>query len=95
MTASDILRMAEALRAKVVIPFHHDIWSNFMADPAEIVALYEMKKDRLQYQFKPFIWQVGGKFIYPADKDSREYHYPRGFDDVFEREPDVPYTSFL
>lgn len=95
MTASDILRMAEALKAKVVIPFHHDIWSNFQADPAEIVAMFEAKKDRLQYQFKPFIWQVGGKFVYPADKDKRDYHYPRGFEDAFEGEPDLPYTSFL
>jgi len=95
MTASDILRMAEALNTKVIIPFHHDIWSNFQADPAEINVLFEMKKDRLQYQFKPFIWQVGGKFVYPADKDKREYHYPRGFDDCFEGEPDLPYPSFL
>lgn len=29
MTSADILRMAESLNAKVVIPFHHDIWSNF------------------------------------------------------------------
>lgn len=95
MTAADILRMAEALKTKVIIPFHHDIWSNFLADPAEISALYDLKKDRLNYQFKPYIWQVGGKFIYPTDKDSREYHYPRGFDDAFEGEPDLPYPSFL
>lgn len=95
MTASDILRMAEALRAKVVIPFHHDIWSNFQADPREIDVLYEMKKDRLQYSFKPFIWQVGGKFNYPADKDKRAYHYPRGFEDCFLTDINVPYRSFL
>lgn len=95
MTASDILRMAEALNTKVIIPFHHDIWSNFQADPAEISVLYEMKKYRLQYQFKPFIWQVGGKFVFPADKDKREYHYPRGFDDCFEGEIDLPFKSFL
>jgi L-ascorbate 6-phosphate lactonase len=95
MTASDILRMAEALRAKVVIPFHHDIWSNFQADPREIEVLYEMKKDRLQYSFKPFIWQVGGKFSYPADKDKRAYRYPRGFEDCFSTDINVPYKSFL
>lgn len=95
MTSSDILRMAEALNTKVVIPFHHDIWSNFQADPQEINVLYEMKKDRLQYRFKPFIWQVGGKFVFPADKDKREYHYPRGFDDCFSKETDVPFPSFL
>ena len=95
MTASDILRMAEALKAKVVIPFHHDIWSNFQADPAEIVTLFEMKKHRLGYKFHPYIWQVGGKFVFPADKDKREYHYPRGFDDAFTGSPDLPFTSFL
>lgn len=95
MTASDILRMAEALQTKVVIPFHHDIWSNFQADPQEISVLYEMKKHRLQYSFKPYIWQVGGKFTFPQDKDKREYHYPRGFDDCFEGETDLPYKSFL
>ena len=47
MTSADILRMGEALNAKVVIPFHHDIWSNFQADPQEIRVLWEMKKDRL------------------------------------------------
>jgi L-ascorbate 6-phosphate lactonase len=95
MTACDILRMAEALNAKVIIPFHHDIWSNFQADPKEIVVLWEMRKKRLRYGFAPFIWQVGGKFVYPDDKDAIEYHYPRGFDDVFTDTPDLPFPSFL
>ena len=95
MTSCDILRMAESLNTEVVIPFHHDIWSNFQADPAEINVLYDMKKNRLQYTFKPFIWQVGGKFVFPIDKDKREYHYPRGFEDCFEKDINLPYTSFL
>lgn len=95
MTASDILRMAEALNTKVIIPFHHDIWSNFQADPAEISMLYDMKKYRLQYKFNPYIWQVGGKFVFPDDKNNREYHYPRGFDDCFENDINIPFTSFL
>lgn len=40
MTSADMLRMGEALNAKVVIPFHHDIWSNFRADPQEIRVLW-------------------------------------------------------
>ncbi|MFP1590618.1 hypothetical protein ACLB1M_02120 [Escherichia coli] len=28
------------------------------------------EKDRLKYGFKPFIWQVGGKFTWPLDKDN-------------------------
>lgn len=95
MNACDILRMAEALNTKVVIPFHHDIWTNFQADPQEINVLYEMKRHRLSYAFKPFIWQVGGKFVFPNDQDKREYHYPRGFDDAFTVDINLPYTSFL
>ncbi|MBP1920208.1 L-ascorbate 6-phosphate lactonase [Youngiibacter multivorans] len=95
MTETDILRMAEALKAKVVIPFHHDIWTNFQADPQTIVALWEMKRYRLQYGFTPYIWQVGGKFTFPDDKDKREYHYPRGFDDAFTGDIDLPFRSFL
>lgn len=95
MTSSDILRMAEALNTKVIIPFHHDIWSNFQADTEEINVLFEMRKDRLQYKFLPYIWQVGGKFIYPDDKEKREYHYPRGFDDCFEKDIDLPFKCFL
>lgn len=95
MTSMDLLRMAECLKAKVVIPIHHDIWSNFQADPQELRLLWEMKKDRLQYNFRPFIWQVGGKYSWPQDKDKFEYHYPRGFDDCFTIEPDLPFRSFL
>jgi L-ascorbate 6-phosphate lactonase len=95
MTSVDILRMAEALRCKVVIPIHYDIWTNFMADPGEILTLYDMRKYRLDYRFKPFIWQVGGKFIYPNDRDRREFQHIRGFEDCFENEPNVPFRSIL
>lgn len=95
MSSMDILKMAECLNTKVIIPFHHDIWTNFQADPAEIRVLWEMKKDKLQYKFKPFIWQVGGKFVYPDDKDNMEYHYPRGFEDAFAIEPDLPFKALL
>ncbi len=95
MTSIDLLRMAEALRAKVVIPVHHDVWSNFMASTDEILHLWRMRKERLQYKFHPFIWEVGGKYVYPQDKDLIEYHHPRGFDDCFEQEPNVPFKSIL
>ena len=95
MTSVDILRMAECLNCEVVIPIHHDIWTNFQADPMEIKILWQMKKDRLKYKFKPYLWQVGGKFIFPTDKDELEYHYPRGFEDAFATEPDLPFKSLL
>jgi L-ascorbate 6-phosphate lactonase len=95
MTAVDILRMAESLRAKVVIPVHHDIWSNMLADTNEILTLWEMRRHRLQYGFKPFVWQPGGRFVYPADKDRMVYQHPRGFADAFEESTDLPFPAFL
>lgn len=95
MTSIDILRMAEGLDTEVVIPVHHDIWTNFQADPNEILTLWQMRKDRLQYKFKPFIWQVGGKFTYPCDKDKLVYQFPRGFEDAFAIEPDLPFKALL
>lgn len=95
VTSVDMLRMAESLKTKVIIPVHYDIWTNFMADPREITMLWKMKKDRLQYQFKPYIWQVGGKFTYPDDKDKMEFMFDRGFADAFSIENDTPFPSFL
>ena len=95
MTSVDILRMAEALRCKVVIPIHYDVWTNFKADTNEIDVLYEMKKDRLGYEFHPFIWDVGGKYVYPQDQDKRAYHYRRGFEDCFEAPQNIPFRSLL
>ncbi|MDR2822178.1 MAG: L-ascorbate 6-phosphate lactonase [Acholeplasmatales bacterium] len=95
LTSVDILRMGEALNTDVIIPLHYDIWSNMMADPKEILVLYDMRKYRLEYKFRPFIWEVGGKFTYPTDRDKREYHHRRGFEDSFTEDPNVPYKSIL
>lgn len=95
LTSVDLLRMAECLKTKVVIPVHHDIWSNFQANPQEILDLWKNKKDFLDYEFTPFIWQVGGQYTYPQDRHKLEYHYPRGFEDVFTTANDLPYPSFL
>ncbi len=95
MTSADILRMAEALQAKVVIPFHYDVWTNFKADPLEILELWRFKKDVLGYQFKPFIWEVGGRFTYPNDADKMRYHYRRGFEDCFTDEQNIPFPAML
>lgn len=95
MTSLDILRMAEALRCKVIIPVHYDVWTNFMADVNEIRVLYHMRKERLDYRFHPFFWEPGGKYVYPADRDKSEYHHRRGFEDCFEAEQNVPFSAFL
>ncbi len=95
VTSVDILRMAESLKTKVVIPVHYDIWTNFLADPKEVTEIWKMKKDRLRYQFKPYIWQVGGKFTYPTNKDDIEFMFDRGFHDAFSKPNDLPFPSFL
>lgn len=91
----DILRMAESLNTDVIIPIHRDIWTNFMADPKEILMLWNMRKNRMKYTFTPFIWEVGGKFVYPDNRLDIEYHHPRGFEDCFTIEPDLPFKSLL
>ncbi len=95
MTSIDILKMAESLKTDVIIPFHHDIWTNFMADPKEILMLWNERKYRLKYDFSPYIWQVGGKFIYPQNRADIEFMYDRGFEDAFTIEPDLPFKSML
>ena len=90
-----MLSMAESLNAKVVIPVPYDIWANFQTDPKEITEILKFKKNRLEYKFKPFIYQVGGKYTYPTDKDKLEFNLYREFDDVFSIENDVLFPSLL
>ena len=86
MTASDFLRMGESLGAKVLIPMHYDIWSNFQSDVREIEALYRLQAARLGYKFHPYIWQLGGKYVYPLERDKKYFNYERGFPDAFEND---------
>lgn len=95
MTSVDILRMAEALNTKVVIPIHYDIWTNMLGNPDEILLLWNIRKKIFKYTFKPFIWKVGGKFTYPKDKNNISYYHPRGFEDRYEHSTGLPYKSFL
>jgi len=95
MTSVDILRMAESLRCNVVIPLHWDVWTNTRPDCEEIRLVYDFKKERNEYKFHPFFWQVGGKYVYPQDKDKIYYHHRRGFEDCFGHPQNVPFRSFL
>ena len=95
MEATDILRMAEALQAKVVIPIHWDVWTNFQSNLDEVKVLWEMRKDRLDYKFHPYFWQVGGSYTYPTEKDKMYYNYDRGFHDCFDHEANSPFRSVL
>ena len=95
MEATDIIRMAVDLRCKVVIPIHWDVWTNFEANLEEIEAIYNMRKERYEYDFHPYYWKVGGHYTYPTDANKKYYVYRRGFEDCFEHEPNVPFRSVL
>jgi len=95
LTASDVLRLAENLGCKVMIPIHYDIWPTFFADPYEIKLLYDYKKDMMDYTFNLFIWAPGGKYVYPDDLNKKRFKHPRGFTDAMEQEPNIPFKSFL
>lgn len=95
MTSVDVLRTAEALQTKVIIPLHWDIWSNMLGDPYEIELLWKYRKEKLQYQFNPMMWLPGGKFTYPDDIGKLQYYHPRGFNDRYTNNVNLPYKSFL
>ena len=95
MTASDFIRMGEALNADVIIPMHYDTWSNFQSDVREIEMLYDLQAERLGYKFHPFIWQLGGRYIYPLERSKRRFNYERGFPDAFDQPSKLPFTNFL
>ena len=95
MTSVDVLRMAENLGVRTIIPVHYETWRCFLADTREIDVLYDMRKERLNYKFTPFIWQVGGKFTYPNDVGKRHFMFERGFASAMEEEPNIYYKSFL
>ncbi|SER62922.1 L-ascorbate 6-phosphate lactonase [Propionibacterium cyclohexanicum] len=95
MTSSDILRAAEALGTKVVIPLHWDAWTTMRADPAEVSYLWRLRRDRFDYRFHPFSWLPGGHFDWPADRARIEYLYPRGFTDRFSEPTNTPYPEMF
>ncbi|MCD2256356.1 L-ascorbate 6-phosphate lactonase [Lactobacillus sp. CC-MHH1034] len=95
MTSVDILRAAEALNCKVVLPMHWDVWSNTLGDPTEIVDLWQRRIQYYAYHFKPYILLPGGAYDWPNQGSERYYRYPRGFEDRFTDQPDMPYPAFL
>lgn len=95
MTSIDVLRTAENLNTKIIIPLHWDVWTNMLGDPSEIQKLWRIRKDKFNYQFHPFSWLPGGQFIFPDDQDKLVYYHERGFKDKYTYPINLPYKSFL
>ena len=91
--ASDCLRIAQNLRAKLLVPIHWDLWSAQMPDPHELAMLHDFNKHWMKFNL--FIWKVGGQLTWPDDKDVVWYNYPKDDEDFYTNEPNWPFPAFL
>jgi L-ascorbate 6-phosphate lactonase len=68
----DAFRVAQALKAKVVIPDHYENWASSVIDPEQLVWI--VQKNELS--MKTVILKVGAMFTYPDDQNIGYYRYP-------------------
>jgi L-ascorbate 6-phosphate lactonase len=72
LTPFDAFRVAQALRAKVVIPDHYENWASSVIDPEQLVWIVKKNDPKI----KPVILKVGAMFTYPDDQNIGYYKYP-------------------
>lgn len=78
----DCYRIAEALRAKVLIPMHYDNWANMgETDPSKLERIVAEEASWI----KTVIMQWGGKFEFPKDVNIKRYKYSQ-YEDRFRPE---------
>ncbi len=77
MTSADMLRMGEALNAKVVS--RSTTTSGQTSRPIRKKSACVGDEKRSSEVWLQAVYLAGGgKFTWPLDKDNFEYHYPRG-----------------
>lgn len=72
MSPWDVMRVAQNLGAKVVIPDHYENWASSELDPHQLERIVKENDPKL----KTCIMKSGGLFEYPKDEDMKEYKYP-------------------
>jgi L-ascorbate 6-phosphate lactonase len=72
MSPHDVFRIAQALKARVVIPMHYDNWTIAQLDPSQLEDIVRRSDSSL----KSVILQWGARFEYPADENIGRYVYP-------------------
>jgi L-ascorbate 6-phosphate lactonase len=72
LTPFDAFRVAQALRAKVVIPDHYENWASSVIDPEQLSWIVKNNDPKM----KTVILKVGARFTYPDDQDIGVYRYP-------------------
>ena len=68
----EVYRIAEALKAEVVIPYHYDNWASSALDPQQLEMVVKANSSKL----KVVILKHGAKFVFPKDNDIGHYQYP-------------------
>jgi len=78
MTPYDCVRLADALKCKVMIPDHYDNLAHCAWDPNLLVTQFERLAEEMLPNTTPCIMQLGGMYQYPRDKDMRRYRQQSG-----------------
>ena len=76
MNPFDCFRVAQAVGAKYLIPYHYDNWANSQEDPSTLEYIVGKKRAEHRTDLKTVILQQGAMFQYPQDKDIGRYTYP-------------------
>jgi len=80
MNPFDCFRVAQAVGAKYLIPYHYDNWANSQEDPTTLEYIVETKRKEHRTDLKTIILQPGAKLIFPEQKNIGRYVYPDYFD---------------
>jgi L-ascorbate 6-phosphate lactonase len=72
MSPYDAMRVAQAVRTKVLLPNHYDNWASSQEDPSVLEWLVQKEAPDL----KTVILQPGARFVYPDDREIGRYKYP-------------------
>jgi len=78
MTPYDCARLGQILKAKVLIPDHHDNWTNCAGEPNLIIDQFERIVAENTPEIKTVIMRCAGRFVYPNDQDIKRYRYSDG-----------------
>lgn len=76
MSPFDTFRVAQAVGAKYLIPYHYDNWANSQEDPSTLEYIVEKKRREHRTDLQTIILQPGAGIQFPRDKDIGRYTYP-------------------
>lgn len=82
MTPYDIVRFADAIKCKVIIPDHYENLAHCAYDPQLLVDQFERIADEMIPDIRHCVMQVGGMYQYPRDMNMRRYRHKPGVVDV-------------